>query len=54
VGSSQEKLILPEMSRVLGVDDLVPAFQGTLHTDYRAVCGAIEQVGASRLVALIQ
>jgi hypothetical protein len=28
--------------------------QGTLRTHYTAICGAIEQIGASRLVALIQ
>ena len=54
VGGSQEKLILPEMSFVIGADDLVPAFQGTLYTDYSAVCGAIEQVGASRLMTLVK
>ncbi len=54
VGSSQEEVVLPAMSRVLGADDLVPAFQGPLHTHYSAICGAIEQVGAARLVALVQ
>ena len=54
VGGSQETLILPAMSRVLGADDLVSTLQGTLHTHYSAVCGAIEQVGAARLMAQIQ
>jgi len=54
VGGSREEVVLPAVSRVLGADDLMPALQGTLHTHYTAICGAIEQIGASRLVALIQ
>jgi sarcosine reductase len=54
VGGSQEAYILPAVSRVLGADDLLPALQGTLQTNYAAICGAIEQIGASRLVALVQ
>jgi glycine reductase complex component B subunit alpha and beta len=53
VGSSQEMLTLPPMSRVVGADDLAPALQGTLSTSYTGLCGAIEQTGASRLVALV-
>ena len=54
VGSSQETLALPAVSRVVGADDLAPAFQGARSTTYTGVCGAIEQTGASRLVAVIQ
>jgi glycine reductase complex component B subunit alpha and beta len=54
VGSSQEALALPPVSRVVGADDLAPRLQGELSTNYTAVCGAIEQIGASRLVARVQ
>jgi len=54
VGGSQESLALPAVSRVVGADDLLPAFQGPLSTTYSSVCGAIEQTGASRLVAVVQ
>ena len=54
VGSSQESVSLPAVSRVLGADDLMPAFQGTVSTSYTGICGAIEQMGASRLVAQVR
>jgi sarcosine reductase len=54
VGSTQEPLKLPAMSRVLGADDLAPTLQGEVSTSYTGLCGAIEQTGASRLVALVQ
>ncbi len=54
VGSSQEVLTLPAVARVLGADDLAPTLQGEVSTSYTGLCGAIEQTGASRLVALIQ
>lgn len=54
VGSSQETVTLPAVSRVVGADDLGPAFQGALSPSYTGVCGAIEQTGASRLVALVR
>ena len=54
VGSSQEVLTLPAVARVLGADDLAPTIQGEVSTSYTGLCGAIEQTGASRLVALIQ
>jgi hypothetical protein len=54
VGSGQEKVALPAMDRVIGAGDLATTLQGPLQTTYGAICGAIEQVGASRLVAQIQ
>ncbi len=54
VGGAQEKVALPAMARVIGADDLVASLQGPLQTSYGAICGAIEQVGASRLMALVQ
>jgi len=45
---------LPAVARVLGADDLAPTLQGEVSTSYTGLCGAIEQTGASRLVALIQ
>jgi len=54
VGGSQEKVSLPPVSRVIGADDLGPAFRGELSTTYTGICGAIEQLGASRLVAEVR
>jgi glycine reductase complex component B subunit alpha and beta len=54
VGSSQETLSLPPVSRVLAADDLAATLQGAVSTSYTGLCGAIEQTGASRLVALVQ
>jgi glycine/sarcosine/betaine reductase component B subunit len=53
VGSTQETVALPAVSRVLGADDLLPAFARALSVTSTAVCGAIEQMGASHLVALV-
>jgi hypothetical protein len=49
VGSAQEKVTLPPMARVIGADD---AAGGT--STFGAICGAIEQVGASRLMSEVQ
>jgi hypothetical protein len=54
VGSSQQALALPAVSRVLGADDLVPELRGPLTTTHTRLCGAIELTGASRLVAQVQ
>jgi glycine reductase len=54
VGSGQERLRLPAMQRVIGADDLALTLQGALQATYGSICGAIEQVGASRLMALVQ
>jgi len=54
VGSTQEALNLPAVSRVLGADDLASTLQGAVSTSCTGLCGAIEQTGASRLVAIVQ
>ena len=54
VGSSHEPLNLPAMDRVVGADDLAPRLVGELATTYGAVCGAIEQVGATRVMAEVR
>jgi glycine reductase len=54
VGSAQEVLTLPAVSRVLGADDLAPTLQGAVAVSYTDLCGAIEQIGASRVVAVVQ
>jgi glycine reductase complex component B subunit alpha and beta len=54
VGCSQEAVTLSTVSRLLGADDLTAALHGELTTSYTGVCGAIEQTGASRLVARVQ
>lgn len=53
VGSGQERVALPAMARVIGADDLAATLQGPLQTTYGAICGAIEQVGASRVMAQV-
>ncbi len=50
VGCGQEKTEFPPMDRVIGADG-IPA---TAPTSYGAICGAIEQVGASRVMARVQ
>jgi hypothetical protein len=54
VGSGQEKITLPPMERVIGADDLAPALRNALQTSYGGISGAIEQIGASRVMALVQ
>jgi glycine reductase len=54
VGSAQEALTLPAMSRLLGADGLVSSLQGPISTTCSGLSGAIEQIGASRLVAQVQ
>jgi glycine reductase complex component B subunit alpha and beta len=54
VGSAQAKVTLPAMARVIGVDDAAAMFHDTLQASYGSICGAIEQVGASRVMALVQ
>jgi glycine reductase len=53
VGGGQEKLTLPAMDRVVGADDLAGTLQGPMETTYGGICGAIEQVGASRLMGIV-
>src|SRR5262245_7247550 len=54
VGGAHEPLSLPAMSRVVGADDLAPRLRSAVTTTYSGVAGAIEQVGASRLVAQVR
>ena len=54
VGSSQEPLTLPAMDRVVGADDLVPRLRGETRATYGMLCGAIEQVGATRVMAEVR
>ncbi len=51
VGSSHEPLMLPAMDRVVGADDLAARLVGETRATYGTVCGAIEQVGATRVMA---
>ena len=54
VGCGQEALALPAMDRVVGADDLVARFGAEMRATYGALCGAIEQVGSTRVVAQVQ
>ena len=54
VGSSHEPLTLPAMDRVVGADDLAPRLVGETRTTYGALCGAIEQVGTTRVMAEVR
>ena len=54
VGSSQEPLTLPAMDRVVGADDLAPKLLDESRATYGGLCGAIEQVGATRVTAEVR
>ena len=54
VGSSHEPLTLPAMDRVIGADDLAPRLMGETQATYGSLCGAIEQVGATRTMAEVR
>lgn len=54
VGSGQEPLAFPAMERVIGADDLAPKLRGEMRATYGTLCGAIEQVGATNVMALVQ
>ena len=54
VGSSQEPITLPAMDRVVGADDLAPKLLGETRTTYGGLCGAIEQIGATRVMAEVR
>src|SRR5207244_791489 len=51
VGCGQESLVLPPMDRVIGADDLAAKLRGETRATYGIVCGAIEQVGATTVMA---
>jgi glycine reductase complex component B subunit alpha and beta len=54
VGSAQEPLTLPAMERVVGADDLVPRLSAESRATYAALCGAIEQIGATKVMAEVR
>jgi glycine reductase len=54
VGSAQEPLVLPAMDRVVGADDLAARLRGETRATYGMLCGAIEQVGATRVMAEVR
>jgi sarcosine reductase len=54
VGSSQEPITLPAMDRVVGADDLAPKLVGESRATNGGLCGAIEQVGATRVMAEVR
>jgi len=54
VGSSQEPLTLPAMERVIGADDLASRLGGESRATYGTLCGAIEQIGATRVMAEVR
>jgi glycine reductase complex component B subunit alpha and beta len=51
VGSGQAPLTLPAMDRVVGADDLAPRLRSETRATYGTLCGAIEQVGATGVMA---
>jgi glycine reductase complex component B subunit alpha and beta len=54
VGSSQEPITLPAMDRVIGADDLAPKLRAETRATYGGLCGAIEQVGTTRVMAEVR
>jgi glycine reductase len=54
VGSGQQPLTLPAMERVVAAGDLAERLSGELRVTYGTLCGAIEQIGATRVKALVQ
>jgi glycine reductase len=54
VGSGQQPLTLPAMARVVAADDLAERLSGEIRVTYGTLCGAIEQIGATRVRALVQ
>jgi glycine reductase len=54
VGSGQHRLTLPAMDRVIGADDLAPTLGGEMRATYGTLCGAIEQIGATNVMALVE
>jgi sarcosine reductase len=54
VGSGHEPLTLPPMERVIAADDLSDKLRGEIRVTYGTLCGAIEQIGATKVMALVQ
>jgi hypothetical protein len=53
VGSGQAKVTLPAMERVVAGGASERMFAETMQTTYGGICGSIEQIGSSNVVALI-
>jgi len=53
VGGSQETIEVPAMERAVG-ESGDPAFLAARRVSYGGLCGVIEQVGASRMRAVIR
>jgi glycine reductase len=54
VGSAQAPLTFPAMDRVVGADDLAPRLRGEVRATYGMLCGAIEQIGATRVMSEVR
>jgi glycine reductase complex component B subunit alpha and beta len=54
VGSSQEPITLPPMERVGGAEDPAAKALGEARATYGGLCGAIEQVGSTRVMAEVR
>jgi glycine reductase len=54
VGSAQEPLTLPAMERVVGADDLAPRLLTEHRATWGTLCGGIEQIGATRVMAEVR
>jgi glycine reductase len=54
VGGHQEPLIFPPMDRVVGADDMASRLSGEVRATFGTLCGAIEQVGATRVMAEVR
>jgi sarcosine reductase len=54
VGSGQHRLAFPAMERVVGADDLAAKLAGEIHATYGTLCGAIEQIGATNVMAVVE
>ena len=54
VGSSHEPLAFPAMDRVIGADDLAARLTAESRATYGTLAGAIEQIGATRVMAEVR
>jgi hypothetical protein len=54
VGGHQEPLTFPPMDRVVGADDMARPLSGEMRATFGTLCGAIEQVGATRVMAEVR
>jgi len=54
VGGAQATLALPAVERVLGTEDLIDRFQREMRVTYGGLCGAMEQIGATNVMAEVR